>query len=251
MNGNVHGDCRYGELGQGQHPLPNPADAGHRGDPPQAAGSTVAGPSKPQGRDPATGAAGSVPTGGGGEGRAGDFDPQAYRLRQDFTAMVGIRKETTRVPIQRPSAQSFFCPHPDPEWRIEVAVIEIKDDRENFLVVPSLLDELQGEWVPKVLVVCQTRQGANFLWPIRLPGPDGRLDSWNTSAMQIASTYGNRWIRLLANKDIGAYDVFSPREELSPPTWPDSPNALMTKAFRDHIIDTLEHPVVKRLRGLA
>lgn len=179
------------------------------------------------------------------------FDPRKLTLNQDFVALVGVKKEVMRVPIQRPGSQVFFSPHPDAAWRIRVAVIEIKEDRENYLVEPPLLEELRGEWIAKVLVACQTRQGSFFFWPIRLPGPDGRIDTWNEAAMQIASTYGNRWIRLMANKEIGAYDVVEPITPFPEPTWPDSPGPLMAKAFRDRVISTLAHPVVKQLRGLA
>ena len=189
--------------------------------------------------------------GGGSAGVEDQFDPRSLTLSQDFVSLVGVKKEVMRVPIQRPMPQSFFSPHPDPDWRMQVAVIEMKEDRENFLVVPALLDELQGEWVAKMLVACQTRQGAFFFWPIRLPGQDGRIDTWNEAAMQIASTYGGRWIRLIANKEIGAYDVVEPISVFPPPTWPDSPDELMAKAFRERVIDQLDHPVVKRLRGLV
>lgn len=196
-------------------------------------------------------AAGSVTTGGSVGAVEKTFDPRNLALTQDFVTMVGTKKEVMRVPIQRPPAQSFFSPHPDETWRIQVALIELKEERENYLVAPSLLDELHGEWVAKVLVSCQTRQGTYFLWPIRLPGPDGRIDTWNEAALQIAQSYGGRWIRLTPNKEAGAYEIIEPITLLAPPTWPDSPDALMTKAFRDRVISTVEHPVVKRLRGLG
>lgn len=202
-------------------------------------------------KEAAVGAADSETTSGPVVAANGKFDPRALMLSQDFVAMVGVRKEVMRVPIQRPISQVFFCPHPDPKWRIQVAVIELKEDRENFLVAPSLLEELQGEWVPKVLVACQTRQGALFFWPIRLPGPDGKIDTWNEAAMRIASEYGGHWIRLMANKEVGAYDVVEPVTMFPAPAWPESPEALMTKAFRDRVINTVDHPVIKRLRGLV
>ena len=194
---------------------------------------------------------GSESRGGSAVVTAGVLDPRALTLSQDFVAMVGVKKEVMRVPIQRPISQIFFCPHPDPRWRIQVAVIELKEDRENFLVAPSMLEELQGEWVAKVLVACQTRQGALFFWPIRLPGPDGKIDTWNEAANRIASEYGGHWIRLMANKEVGAYDVIEPVTVFPAPAWPESPEALMTKAFRDRVINTVDHPVIKRLRGLG
>jgi hypothetical protein len=232
-------------------PGPCPPDGGGREEPPQAAGFIAINPKQPVGGGAVQSGALQAPSGELDGKKEDPFDPRKLALGQDFVTMVGTKKEVMRVPIQRPTSQVFFSPHPDPKWRIQVAVIELREDRENYLVVPALLEELQSEWVPKTLVACQTRQGAHFFWPIRLPGQDGRIDTWNEAAMRIASTYGNRWIRLMSNKDVGAYDVVEPITPFPAPTWPDSPDELMAKAFRDRVIDTLDHPVVKRLRGLA
>ena len=172
-------------------------------------------------------------------------------LSQNFAAMVGVKKEQSRVAIQRAPDQSFFFPHPDPQRRIEVAALVLKEDRETYVVVPSLCDELQGEWVAKILVPCQTRQGGFYLWPIRLPGADGRIDTWNESALQIADKYAGQWIRVTANRELGAYDVLRPISPFPPPEWPDSMDDLLKMAFAGRIIDRLDHPVIRRLRGVA
>lgn len=180
-----------------------------------------------------------------------EFDPRSLALNQNFTEMVGVKKEQSRVAIQRPPGQSFFYPHPDPRSRIEIAALVHNEDRETYLVAPSMWDELRGEWVPKLLVPCQTRQGAFYLWPIRLPGPDGRLDTWNESAMHIVNTYAGQWIRVTPNHDVGAYDVMRPVALFPAPEWPETTESLLQKAFRGRIIDRLDHPVINRLRGLA
>ena len=51
------------------------------------------------------------------------------------------------------------------------------------------------------------RQGVLFLWPIRLPGADGKLDDWSRSAMDAADEAKSRWVRITANMSLGAYDV--------------------------------------------
>lgn len=180
-----------------------------------------------------------------------EFDPRALALSQNFAALVGVKKELSRVAIQRPPDQSFFCPHSDPCRRIEVAALVVKEDRETYVVVPALCDELQGEWAAKILVPCQTRQGGFYFWPIRLPGADGRIDTWNESALQIADKYAGQWVRVTANKELGAYDVIRPITPFPPPDWPEPMDDLLAKAFSGRIIDRLDHPVVKRLRGVA
>jgi hypothetical protein len=49
---------------------------------------------------------------------------------------------------------------------------------------------------------------------------------------------------------LGAYDVFVAAGELGEPEWPTAPfSELLRIAFRDRLIDDLNHPVLRRLRG--
>ena len=50
-------------------------------------------------------------------------------------------------------------------------MIELKDDREDYLVRPEILPDLAGEVVYKTLFTAINRQGVLFLWSVRLPDP--------------------------------------------------------------------------------
>jgi len=104
------------------------------------------------------------------------FDPSHLRLSQDFATNIGVKKVTNSVPVRRPDRQWFVRTHPSEDMRLETAVIELKDDRETYLVSPEMRNELPGEVAPKMLMAAINRQGTLFLWPIRLPGEDGRHD---------------------------------------------------------------------------
>jgi hypothetical protein len=124
---------------------------------------------------------GDSPPGTHAAGSAHDdaFDLDSLRLPQDFSASTGVKKILTTVPIRRPDPQEFIRVHPDPAWRLQTLVLEVKAYRETYLIHPSLHDELlaRHEVVPKVLFTTVTRQDVLLLWPIRLPDRDGRLDS--------------------------------------------------------------------------
>jgi hypothetical protein len=48
----------------------------------------------------------------------------------------------------------------------------------------------------------------------------------------------------------GCYDVYTASESLSEPEWPTTPFATLLKvAFKDKFIDSLDHPVLRKLRG--
>lgn len=179
-----------------------------------------------------------------------DFDPAKLALPQDFAASVGVRKVLTTVPVRKPNRQEFVRVHPDESYRLSTAVIELKDERETYLVAPDLFPELPQEIVPKLLATAITRQGVLFLWPARLPNADGRPDPWNTSAIAAMDHAIKRWVRVTANMSLGAYELAEATAKLPEPEWPDEPFAkLLEIAFRDRVIESLDHPVLQRLRG--
>ena len=112
------------------------------------------------------------------------YDLSRLRLPQDFGDMVGAKKLLTTVPVRKPQRQEFIRVHPGEDWRLQTAALEIKEDRETYLVDPSLWPFLPGEITPKLFVTAVNRQDVVFLWPIRLPGSDGRGDQWNQSALE-------------------------------------------------------------------
>ena len=51
---------------------------------------------------------------------------------------------------------------------------------------------------------------------------------------------------------LGAYDIYKAESTISDPEWPEEGFwDLIRLAFRDHLITTIDHPIIKRLRGLA
>jgi hypothetical protein len=176
------------------------------------------------------------------------FDPSSLRLSQNFADTVGVKKAVITIPVRRPLKQEFVRVHP--EYRLETAVLELKEDRETYLVAPDLWSELSTELTSKVIFTTINRQGVLTLWPVRLPGEDGRLDPWNTSALEAAEMARDRWIRMSSNMGLGAYEVFTATSELPEPEWPEMEFAqILEVAFKGHYITALDHPVIRRLRG--
>jgi len=89
-----------------------------------------------------------------------------------------------------------------------------------------------------------------FIWPVKLPGPDGRQNDWHRSAAEAAEIAMNSWSRLKANMSLGAYELSTATGNLPDPEWPDLlfPEILKI-AFRNHLVDQLDHPLIKRLQG--
>ena len=155
------------------------------------------------------------------------------------------------MPVRKPHRQDFVRVHRDEAYRLSpTAIIELKEDREVFLVTPQMAAELPGEFTTAALYTTISRQAVLHLWPVKLPGSDGKHNEWHRSAAEAAELAMHKWVRVTANMSLGAYEVFEATGDLPEPTWPDLPfEKLLEIAFRDRIVDRLDHPVVQRLRG--
>ena len=181
------------------------------------------------------------------------FDITKLRLTQDFVATSGVTKLLTTVPVRKPSPQDFVRVHPSPDYRESLAVIELRDDRdEMYLLPPPMARELPGEFVMVTMFTAINRQGVVFLWPVKLPAPDGRTLEWHRTAAVAAELAMRRWVRVKSNMALGAYEIFEASATIPDPRWPElSFSELLRIGFRDHLITSFGHPVIDRLRGLA
>jgi hypothetical protein len=131
--------------------------------------------------------------------------------------------------------------------------LELKEDREVYLVARNLWPALADErtFSPRLLVLAVSRQGVWFIWPIRLPGPNGKIDSWSRSAMDAANRAMTQWVKVQANTDgLQAYEQTVAPNQHGEPAWPDITfQEIIRIAFRDMVISDWDHPVLKRLRG--
>lgn len=191
---------------------------------------------------PATGAAPSDP-----------FDPSKLTLKQDFATAAGVKKIVTMVPVRKPNKFEWVWVHSDPAYQLTTAALVYKEDREEvFLVEPRLWPLLGGELRPIALFTTMNRQGVLSLWPVKLPGPDGRHDSWNASALDAVGRAKAQWTRVVADMSLGGYNLFVAGADLEPPQWPElSFKEILGLAFRGHYIDNADHLVIKKLRGEA
>jgi len=178
------------------------------------------------------------------------YDPESLRLDQSFVETSGVKKLMTTVPVRKPNNQDFVRVHPDEAYRLTAAIIELKDDREVYLVLPHVAHQLPGECSPVVLYTAINRQGATFLWPVKLPRPDGKVNEWHRSAAEAAARAMKYWLRVKADMALGAYAMFEASSTIPEPIWPTATlKELLKIGFRDRLVDGLGHPVIKRLRG--
>jgi hypothetical protein len=179
------------------------------------------------------------------------FDLEQLKVDQDFLETTSVKKLLTTVPVRKPNAQDFVRVHPSPVYRQLLAMFELKEEREIYAVNLRLVPELQVECFIATLFTAINRQGVVFLWPVRMPS-DGRSNDWHTSAATAAQQAMQGWIRMRSNMSLGAYEIYKAADKIPDPEWPSlSFQELIRIAFRDRLITTPDHPVIRRLRGAS
>lgn len=181
-------------------------------------------------------------------GKAPNVDFGRYRLGQGFDA--GATQEILPPPqVRKPTRHNWFVAKSDPTFHFQTLIYE-SEDRNIYMVAPELEGEFKDEFSTRVLVPCLTRQGALFLWPVRLPDSSGRPSTWTDSALVALRAAMRGWIRMIADVAGEEYRIRHPKTTLEPPEWPDQTmEQMLAGAFRDRLIDSPEHPVLRALRG--
>jgi hypothetical protein len=180
-----------------------------------------------------------------------DFDLDNLRLKQDFSETLGIRRILSLVPVRKPNRTNFFRVHPGEDYRMDVGILEMKEERETFLIPPDMMSEpgIYELVVPARLVTYITRQGVVGLWPLKLE-KDGKLNPWHESALKAAQLAEEQWVSIRADMSLGAYQIFLATAELPEPEWPEHTfSELVRLGFKGLIVDKSDHPLIQQLIG--
>lgn len=187
---------------------------------------------------------------------SGQSDPfgnlDELRLPQDFVAQAGVKRLPARIAVRKPDRQEFVRVRPGDEWQFETVCLTEVSTKDVYLVGPTVFEELRGDAKPTCLRMCISRDSkVPFFWPIPLPGPDGRWNRWHESAAAAADRAETNWLKVVSNMSTSTYLAHVAPATIPEPDWPDglSMESLLRLAFKDRVIDSIDHPLLKRLRG--
>jgi hypothetical protein len=125
------------------------------------------------------------------------FAPENLRLDQSFSETVSVKKLLTTIPVRKPSRQVFFRVHPSPEYREMFPIIDLKDDREEFIVHKAVLPDLATEVVHKQASIARMRSSLISSQCFRkIPSIDTSIGvPWWSKAVQSAAApkFGSDW----------------------------------------------------------
>lgn len=179
------------------------------------------------------------------------FDPASLRLDPGTAAgAIGVKRKLVTMKVGKPDKMEFCRVHPDENYRIETALVEDKINHESYIVAPALWKELPDFICPVRLVLAVNRHGSPFLWPAKLPDPNGRSMDWHTSMLEAQAIAVDSWVRVQADMGAGSYAVFAATGNLPEPEWPElSFRDILALAFKTRFIYSMRHPFLLQLFG--
>jgi hypothetical protein len=185
------------------------------------------------------------------------FDFDTLRLPPTFEQGITAKKLVTTIPVRKPkSGLEFFRIRPEEDWTFLSYFLDLKEgEEEKYMVITKLLEEVSstGKLKPVKIFTGMTFTGqVFFLSDIPLPDSNGKDNEYNRSRRLAYHHATTKWIKIQANMALGAYDIIEAKSQLPEPVWPEEPVSMINAleiAFKDKLIDSYDHPVLKRLRG--
>jgi hypothetical protein len=178
-------------------------------------------------------------------------DLTKFRVAPDF-GQAGVKKHLVSIPIGKPGPKDWFRVRPEDEYRSPFCLLTYGDKEDVYFVVPAVAQLLPGRVANFMLYTVMTRQNVLRLWPVRQADADGRMMECHRTAHQAADMAMEQWTCIVWNGAAKAYDLYTAQAQLDEPRWPEYDfNALLKVAFRERIIRSPDHIVVKQLLGLA
>lgn len=181
------------------------------------------------------------------------LDPEAYRMAPEGEPGSGVEVQPVKLKVRKPKRTEYFRCHPT--LRMRASVLEKEDgfDKRYLLAKPAVAAMNVSEFRQVELCLCINRDGAQFVWPIPMPGEGGRPSDWHVTAREGAHKSLAKWVRLKPDIANGQYIVISSEVYTQAPAWSQPPMALsdmITRAFgNDERINDEDHFEMKALRG--
>jgi hypothetical protein len=183
-------------------------------------------------------------------GAPNPFDPARYRLDQDNFSDLGITEEVAHVPVTAPRPDWWVRTHASEEYHLTMGLVEMKTQRELYLVDKDLWPRLRTEplFHYRALYLGVNTECQPFIWPVRLPDSGGRQQPWVTIPCQAVELAKTNWIRIFWDPETRQHKIRKTDGDYAEPKWPRlSFSELLAIAFKDRIISDVDHPVLQKL----
>lgn len=181
------------------------------------------------------------------------FNVDDLVVTQEYVQCCGPKQQLT-IPKRKPDQKSFLRICPNPEYQMTFSVVEFKDDNEIYIVHKSMahLPILRTESYLTTLYVGMTKQGALFVWSVRLPDQEGKQMACHKAGHEAAKKCMASWHRIVWDKETKSYNTIPAlnNTDFIEPVWNVPYMDILRTAFGEEgIIDRPDHPAIKKLLG--
>jgi hypothetical protein len=176
-----------------------------------------------------------------------ELDLDEYRSGQSLDlANITAQSAMQKIEVRRPKKKEWFrCPAAETLER--VWLMEGDGISEFYLVRKDVVSEFPDEFTEAYLALCINPAGRLFLWPIKCGSEGGQ--EFTESALAHVSQARANWIRRKWVGKLKAHrvDVGDMEDQ---PEWPDDIDmrSIITRAFGDRVIRSLDHPLLRFVR---
>ncbi|ABA88055.1 hypothetical protein Pcar_0798 [Syntrophotalea carbinolica DSM 2380] len=177
-----------------------------------------------------------------------NFNLKDLVLSDSYAAPATATPQTGEIELGYPGKLDFCRVHPDKEYLAQLLILDDPRGKQTYITSPRLADELEGDAVPAVVALCANQHGEQFLWVAKLPWYDG--EPFATTRLEAMDRARTEWVRLRRSITRKGYDIISAAKPFPEPVWSDETfENLIRQAFKNNVIGSLDHPIVKKLRG--
>lgn len=170
----------------------------------------------------------------------------------DPATLSGDIAHLAHITVRKPKKDEYFRVNSDPAMSLTSLVWTDPDLGDVYFVTPDARQIMAESGRVVSLVLCQSRQRVNFLWPVNAGGSTGGGQGWVESAHAAMVLAKTKWIKIRGDRPSGMYQLLEAAEQSGDPEWPDLEfKELLKLGFKDRLISSADHPVVRRLQGFV
>ena len=162
----------------------------------------------------------------------------------------GTKLVRPKIIVSKPPKDQFVRVKSGADYWIPFGLLEVDRTSSFYLVAPGavrtwMLEEGIKSFFDCILCLAVTRHGEPRVWPLKQTD-----NPWHATAREIAEMAKKGWVKLVSDQTAGYYVAGTASNQSKKPAWPEeSFGEILEKAFAGRIIDSLDHEVIKELRG--
>lgn len=170
---------------------------------------------------------------------------------------INVKRIVTSIPVRKPRPGiEFFRIRPEKEWCFDTYLLDIGGKGEGegkYLLTPELYPEVMETGKLKLVTIytgITYGKSELFLSEIAQPDFEGKDNEYNRTRRIAYNLAKEKWVKL--QTDEGSYSTVLAVSNLPEPEWPEEPVNIIKAlevAFKDKIIESYDHPILKSLRG--